>query len=59
MKSYTVNDSTRSISGWAKLAGVSRQAMASRVRKAVTAEELRTALTSPAGQGLRTDLKKK
>lgn len=57
MKYYTVNNSTLSISAWAKRAGVSRQAMASRVRKASTDEEISKALTAPPEQGCRTDIK--
>ena len=57
MKKYTVDNKTRSMSGWARLAGVSRQAMASRVRKASNEKEIQAALTAPAGQGTRTDIK--
>ena len=59
MKKYTVKDKTKSMSGWAKEAGISRQAMASRIRKATTPEQLEAQLTQPAGQGARSDLVEK
>ena len=61
MKLYTVNGETKSISGWAKLVGISRQAMANRVRVADRAspETLEAELIRPRDQGRRTDLKTK
>ena len=56
MKKYTVQGETKSMSGWAKEAGISRQAMASRIRKTTTPKELEAQLTLPAGQGARSDL---
>ena len=61
MKLYTVNGETKSISGWAKLVGISRQAMANRVRAAEQGNVATVAdeLVRPRDQGRRTDLQKK
>jgi len=60
MKLYTVNGETRSISGWAELADVSRQAMFKRIVRArkISPEEVEAELVRPKSQGRRTDLKK-
>lgn len=50
---------TLSMSGWARLAGVSRQAMAKRVKEAGTDKKaLRDALLGRSKQGQRNDLRK-
>lgn len=55
MKIYMVNGTRLTASGWAERMGISRQAMASRIRKAKTQFELEEALTSSGRQGFRSD----
>ena len=55
MKMYMVNDTNLTASGWAERMGISRQAMASRIRKAKTGSELEEALTTSGRQGFRSD----
>lgn len=58
MKNYTIDNKTRSISGWAQKAGISRQAMQRRLKVAKTEEELRAAVSPVKRPGFRTDLHK-
>jgi hypothetical protein len=51
LKLYTVGNKKLSLTQWAALAGVSRQAMAARVSKATSPEELTIALTFEDFQG--------
>lgn len=55
MKIYTVNDTHLTASGWATRMGISRQAMASRIRKVSDTFGLEEALTTPGRQGFRSD----
>lgn len=55
MKMYTVNGTSLTASGWAERMGISRQAMASRIRKARGGEDLKEALTTSGRQGFRSD----
>jgi hypothetical protein len=51
MKFYRAKGEKHSISKWAAIAGISRQAMWVRVNKAESPEELEIALTAPDLQG--------
>ena len=51
MKYYTIKGQRLSLTQWAALAGITRQAMAARVAKAASPEELTIALTSSDFQG--------
>jgi len=51
LKYYTVGSRRLSLTQWAADAGISRQAMTARVKKAASPEELRIALTTEDMQG--------
>jgi hypothetical protein len=51
LKYYTVKGQRRSLTQWAALAGITRQAMTARVSKVSSPEELMLALTSSDFQG--------
>ena len=59
MKNFKLDGITLSITGWAKKAKISRQAMARRLSEANTPAEMRRALTGQANQGKRTDRERK